>query len=321
VSRAGLWVAVVLGSTQQVAGAARKDTASYFGQAPPESTPVVFAPGIISLEGRYEQYLSFAPNGDELVFGVTNSDWSDFSIHYMRKKAEGWSAPEAAPFMGDSPDGLTSCFTFDGRSAFFTSARPAYPPVDIWRTDRTNDGWTSPVKLGPPVSSDADEFEVTVVRDGTLYFSSRREGGLGDLDIYRARLIGGRYPEVENLGAPVNTEHGDDLPYVAPDQSYIIFASNRPGGFGERDLYISFDRDGAWGEAVNLGPEINSAYFDIYPTISPDGRYLFLTRRKAWVTGEDTDILWVRADFIERVRGRAGAGSSAAGTRRAALRP
>jgi hypothetical protein len=234
----------------------------------------VFAPGIISKQDRFEQFLLYAPDGRELTFGVTNSDWSAFYIYLMKLEDGRWSEPIAAPFLGSDSSVLTACLSFEGTTAFFTAARPSYPPADIWMSERGDAGWSEPTKLEAPISSDADEFEVAISRNGTLYFSSAREGGLGDLDIYRARFVEGGYPAVENLGPPINTSSGDDLPYIAPDESYLIFASDRPGGLGHRDLYISFQVDGAWTEPKNLGPPINWEYWDIYPSISPDGKYL-----------------------------------------------
>ncbi len=169
-------------------------------------------------------------------------------------------------------------------------------------SERGDAGWSEPSKLGAPVSSDGDEWEVAIAGNGTLYFSSSREGGLGDMDMYRARRVDGGYPTAENLGPPINTSSGDDLPYIAPDESYLIFASDRPGGLGYRDLYISFQIDGAWTDAHNLGRPINSEYWDIYPSVSPDGRYLFFTRRESWQATEDSDIYWVSAGFIDRLR-------------------
>jgi hypothetical protein len=274
----------------------------YFGQAPPGDTPAVFAPGVISKEDRFEQFLLFSPDGLELTFGVTNSDWSEFSLYSMKMEKGRWSVPVAAPFLGSDPSGLTSCRSFGMRTALFTAARPSYPPADIWISKRDDAGWSKPTKLGPPISSGADEFEVAISRKGTLYFSSTREGGQGDIDIYRSRLVDGEYPTVENLGPPINTSSGDDLPYIAPDESYLIFASDRPGGLGHRDLYISFQADGAWTEARNLGAPINSEYWDIYPSVSMDGEYLFFTRRKSWQSTEDSDIYWVSAGFIEQLK-------------------
>jgi Tol biopolymer transport system component len=143
---------------------------------------------------------------------------------------------------------------------------------------------------------------VTATRDGTLYFSSDRDGGEGGLDLYRAPRVAGRYPAAYNLGPPVNTGDGDDLPFIAPDESYLIFASDRPGGLGNRDLYVSFRVDGRWTAPRNLGSPINSPAWDIYPSVSPDGRYLFFTRRQGWEPDDDSDIFWVSAAFLPRLR-------------------
>jgi hypothetical protein len=281
-------------------GSREPPAAVYFGQPPPGETPVVFAPGVISREDRFEQFLLYLPGGKDLAYGVTNGDWSEFSLYTMSMEGGAWSPPVPAPFLGDDPEALTATIALDRRQAFFTAARPSYPPADIWTCRRGDAGWSEPRKLGPPISSGGDEFEVAVARDGTLYFSSSREGGEGDLDIYRARPVGGEYPEAENLGPPINTSAGDDLPYIAPDQSYLIFASDRPGGAGNRDLYVSFREDGSWTEPVGLGPRINTEAWEIYPSVSPDGRYLFFTRRVAWETAEDSDVYWVRATFLDR---------------------
>lgn len=276
----------------------------YLGQTPPGDVPVVFASGVVSLDDRFEQFLLYAPDGRSLTYGLTNADWSQFTLRTMAMQDGRWSEAFEAPFLGSDPSALTSSLTADGRTVFFSSARPTYPPVDIWTSTVRDDGtWSEPVRVPEPVSSEGDEFEVVVSAGGTLYFSSTREGGLGDIDIYRARLVEDGYPAIENLGAPVNGPSGDDLPYIAPDESYLIFASDRPGGFGYRDLYVTFAVDGVWSEPVNLGRPINSEAWDIYPSVSPDGKYLFFTRRASWEATEDSDVYWVRADFLERLRG------------------
>jgi hypothetical protein len=293
----------VLLSLSFAAGTASPEAVDlYFGQTPPGETPAVFAPGVISKEDRFEQFLLYSPDGKELTFGLTNADWSAFTLYQMKRENGKWTEPVVAPFQGSDSTGLTSCLSFEAGRAFFTASRPTYPPCDVWMSTRGASGWSEPVKVAPPVSSDDDEFEVAIARNGTLYFSSKRKGGEGDMDLYRAPLVDGGYPVVENLGPPINTSAGDDLPYIAPDESYLIFGSNRSGGFGERDLYISFRLDGAWTEPKNLGALINSEYWDIYPSISPDGKYLFFARREAWQTAEDSDIYWVSAGFIDRLR-------------------
>ena len=78
---------------------------------------------------------------------------------------------------------------------------------------------------------------------------------------------------------------------MAPDLSYLIFSGNRPEGYGQGDLYISFkDEAGKWGEAVNMGPEFNNQGHQLCPFVSRDGKYFFFT--------SEQDIYWVAAKPI-----------------------
>lgn len=274
----------------------------YFGQELPGDTPVVFAPGIVSQEDRFEQFLLISPDGKLLVYCLTNNDWSSFTLESRRFEGGAWSEPAKAPFQGESGDALVAAFSYDMRRVFFTSTRPFYPPSNIWMSERRGDAWSEPTMVPPPISSDGVEWEVAIARNGTLYFSSARNGGYGDLDLYRARPRDGAYSEVENMGPTINTAKGDDLPYIAPDESYLVFASNREGGYGKRDLYVSFQREDRWTPPVNLGPQINTEGFNNYPFVSPDGKVLFFGRRTEWMAKEDSDIYWVSTAVIDRLR-------------------
>ncbi|MBS1111412.1 MAG: hypothetical protein H6Q88_3404, partial [Anaeromyxobacteraceae bacterium] len=174
-------------------------------------------------------------------------------------------------FCSDRPDPKASAL---GERA---AAGPA-PHSDIWVVSRTEVGWGEPTSLGAVVNSDRDDYYPTLTLDGTLYFSSNRAGSLGQNDVYRARRRDGRWTAPENLGAPVNTAGREYDPFIAADESYLIFASERPGGFGGADLYLSVhEPDGSWGEPRNLGPAINTAESEYTPMLSPDGKYLFFT--------------------------------------------
>lgn len=134
-----------------------------------------------------------------------------------------------------------------------------------------------------------------VTRDGTIYYMSRREQGVGGTDVFRSRNIDGRYAAAENVGAPVNTEGGDPDPFVAPDESYLIVCRKKEPGFGEFDLYISFRKpDGSWMEPVNMGEKVNSSGFEIRPYVTPAGIYLFFTSSRNGRNG----IYWVDARVI-----------------------
>ncbi len=267
----------------------------YFGQDRPGLVPEIFAPGVISLDDRFEYSLVFSPNLDECIFGVTNSSWSVFNEWFTRMDGDStWIDPIPAPFQGTG-DGLLASYTADGNEIYFASSRPGYPPANIWRSIRDGDGWSEPVALDPPINSDADEWGPTLTDDGTLYFCSFRAGGYGEGDLYRTVTTRGREITVETLGPTINSAQNDASPHIARDGSYILFESERPGGFGQADLYISFNENGVWTVPRNLGPHINTNQIEDGPAISPDGEYLFFNRREAWYTTQQTDIWWIDA--------------------------
>ena len=96
----------------------------------------------------------------------------------------------------------------------------------------------------------------TISETGTLYFSTVYEGGSGGDDIYRSTLVDGEYGEVESLGGAINTEVDEYDPFIAPDESYLIFIRRVPES--GLDLFISFRENGSWTEAKNMGDGVNS---------------------------------------------------------------
>jgi hypothetical protein len=128
------------------------------------------------------------------------------------------------------------------------------------------------------VNSDGYDNYPAVTANGTLYFASERAGGKGRADLYRSRLVDGRYTAAENLGDPINTPSVEADPYIAPDESFLIFCTEREDGFGEGDLYISYRNADSWTKPVNLGATINAAAFDYTPLVSPDQKRFYWSR-------------------------------------------
>ncbi|NHK28830.1 hypothetical protein FF098_012990 [Parvularcula flava] len=126
----------------------------------------------------------------------------------------------------------------------------------------------------------ANETGPRLLADGTLVFWTERDGATGGRDIFFAapNAEGGWLPPEEY---PHNTVKRDSHPWLPVDDSYMLFASNRPGGYGRDDLYYSQRlSDGGWSEPCNLGPEINSAHDDNAPGIDPlTGALLFSSDR------------------------------------------
>ncbi|MFZ2490573.1 MAG: ankyrin repeat domain-containing protein [Thermoanaerobaculia bacterium] len=275
--------------------AARKKTpvitGPYLGQTLPAASPHMFAPGVISTE-RHELNAVFTPDGKEFYFTIRGA--SGWTIMTTAFRGGHWTPPKAAPFSGRWSD-VDLFITADGRRLYFCSNRPLEPQgsatkdFDIWMCERTAEGWSTPVNVGAPVNSAADEFYPSVTSDGTMYVQSRRPGGPGAADIWRIRPAGARPAEAECLPSPVNSAgfEGDTL--VAPDESWLIVSTSREPKSAQADLFLSLRTpSGGWAPLVKLGPEVNSpASSENCPMLSPDGRFLFFSR--------GGDVYWVDA--------------------------
>lgn len=273
------------------------------GKAMPE--PTVFGEGVVSTED-YESHPAFTPDGKTLYFLKNSPTFNFWTIVVTHFKNNRWATPEVAPFSGQYRD-ADPFITGDGAQFFFISDRPdgaqgGERSLDIWVMQKRGAGWGEPKNLGAPVNGRGNEWHPTVASDGTLYFGSDRPGGKGRTDIYRSRLVNGRYAEPENLGESVNTQFDEFEPYVAPDQSYLIFMAARPDGRGGSDLYLSYNRAGSWTKAVNLGEKINSGGSEYSPKVSPDGKYFFWTSTRGFGSTPRTKRL-TYAEFSAGLRG------------------
>ena len=253
----------------------------YLGQTPPGKTPELFAPGIISTNMNAAR-IAIAPDGKEIFFRLMAYDHSFMTLVFMREKNGMWSKPEVAPFSGRWNDG-EPFFSLDGARVFFTSNRSLKEQkgpkdFDIWVVERKGTDWGVPQNLGSTVNSDKNEVNPAISRDGTLYFNSNRDGGKGNSDIYKSELKNGKYTCPENLGDSINTRFTESGPYIAPDESFIIF--NRYHSDTGNGLYISFKKnDGSWSRAISMGKMINAEDGGSHGFVSTDGKYLFFTSK------------------------------------------
>lgn len=126
----------------------------------------------------------------------------------------------------------------DGNILFFVSDMPGgYGGTDIYRIEKTADGWGEARNLGPGVNTAGNEMFPSLHASGKLYFASNGHYGLGGLDIFEASMEKDSVVAVRNLGAPVNSE-GDDFGLsLHESDSWGYFSSNRTGGAGEDDIY------------------------------------------------------------------------------------
>jgi hypothetical protein len=285
----------------------------YFDQTPPGMTPEIFAPGIVSSEHQEHSSLSISPDGKEMWWSrwrlPHDLDKYPQAIVFIKYDNGAWSQPEVAPFSGRHRDG-SPAFSPDGNKIFFYSRRPLdnqsdeMHDNDIWYVEETPDGWGRPINLGSTVNTSAVEATPWLTANGNLYFTSNRvqyEDPTGNSDIFVSEYSDTGYTEPKGLGPNINTPYARDaFPFVAPDESYIIFSRDDrrfddEGNVidGERLLVISFkDDDGEWQEAVDTGDHFAKTRF---PSVSPDGKYFFFTK---YTEGGNEDFYWVDAKVI-----------------------
>jgi hypothetical protein len=278
-----------------------KLTGPYLGQTPPGKTPIVFAPNIISTEAN-EGCCCFSGNGNLFLFARAGSSLN--GILMMHQIDGVWSKPKLAPFSVGKYD-WDFMLAPDDKTVFVSSGRPlkkGAPPEKeyrIWISEKNEQGWSEPYLLPYPVNTGQHDSFPSVSKNGTLYFFSNRSGGLGKGDIYKSQREDGIYIKVENLKTPINTKYHEVDPFIAPDESYIIFCSEKPGGFGKADIYVTFHKkDKTWSKPINLGNKINSSHSEYIPYITPDGKYFFFTSNKSG----NRDIYWVDANIIYELK-------------------
>jgi len=273
----------------------------YLGQEPPGVEPQVFAPGIISTDAN-EGCSSFSKDGKLFLFTRGNSPLSGI---LMMEQVDGvWSNPQLAPFSVGKLD-WDFMLAPNSKAVYISSGRPIHQDSSsvkdyrIWISEKTNNGWTEPRLLPYPVNSGHHDSYPSLTDDDVLYFFSYRDGGHGEADIYKSKKLNGQYTKVEILDDPVNSQYSDLDSFIAPDESYLIICSDRPGGFGSYDIYISFqETDGTWTIPVNMGNKINSPASEYIPSVSPDGKYFFFTSNKSG----DRDIYWMDSRIIEELK-------------------
>ena len=308
------WLAVLAVVIALVPVAASRSRAAaprsvrFLGYEPPGLTPVRFAPDILTAEHRPHGSLTFSPNQRKLF-------WSSFpageneTVFTSTFKGQALSAPRVAMFaQGQQHSAGGLALSPDGQRLFFNSTRPlpeqpVGPPQAIWYVDKTGAGWTDPSPVTRTFDPDWHRGGPSVSRDGTLYFQAGPVAGgsySGPPRLYRSELVDGEYGPPERLRGRMRTVEAVD-PFVDPDERFILFAA--PGKYGAMDLSVSFcEANGSWARPINLAKRTgtDADFFDRFPSLSRDGKYLFFVRAIGnFFPGDDAHFYWVSTEALK----------------------
>ncbi len=148
---------------------------------------------------------------------------------------------------------------------------------DIYITHKKNGKWTTPENMGSQINTDGHDATTAVAPDAQSMLIYKDTKGDGNL--YECKLVGNVWSKPKKMNKYINTKHHESSASYSNDGKTLYFVSNKPGGFGHHDMYITkwdnIKQD--WGEAKNLGPTLNTKYNEEAVLIHPDGKTLYFS--------------------------------------------
>ena len=243
-----------------------------------------------------------APDGKTLYFGRKNHPANRFGtqgsetvkgsqdIWYAEFIGGAWSTARRMPevlnrdqyntVLSISPDGQTMLV----KGAY---VQGIYETRGFSLSKRTKDGWSMPEKINIPgyerLSKGLNEYGYLSMDGKVLLLAFSEKKNSDRDDIYASFLVDGAWSKPLGLGKDINTDNSETTPYLAADGRTLYFSSDRPGGLGSQDIYMTKRLDDTWGswrKPVNVGAPINTEEYDAYYSLSAKGDYAYFLSSK-----------------------------------------
>lgn len=237
---------------------------------PVKFSPVNLGSNINSVGRDYLPFLTaddntllFTAHREETTggFSLEHKDYPE-DIYISEYKEGKWLPAQNIGPPVNTPDyeGAAS-ITQDGKVVFFAGDyKNGLGNYDLYYSVRANGKWTTPVNMGPEVNSDGWDSQPFLAPDGkTLYFSSRRRGGVGEKDVWFTKWENGKWGKAQNLGTPINTAGNEQCPFIHADGRTMYFSSDYHPGFGGDDLFVSYHDENGWKKPENMGYPLNTS--------------------------------------------------------------
>ncbi len=275
----------------------------YLGQKLPGDDPEVFAPGIVSAESWAEHcQIAISPLGDEIFWSAWTADYktedgemNTEQIFYSKYENGSWTKPHRPEFTKENPYGLNGgpVFSQDGQKLFFYQVKSPWTSstMNTYYVEKTNGRWSDkPLDAGQPYNSQERNYSPVFTKKGSAYKNA-------DGIISKFTYQDGIFALADTMVIHKDYRPGWNI-FVSPKEDYVLFAAIHEEGLGDMDIYVSFKtQDDQWGTPKNLGNKVNTDRRERFPTVSPDGKFLFFMRHT-----ETQDFFWVSTRILEDLR-------------------
>jgi len=221
-------------------------------------------------------------NASSLKAGEFRQKSYSFAIEYSKQKHLG-SYKFQPVNLGDNINSKVSEYfptiTIDGKQLVYTRRVNNFNE-DFFGSELTGNQWSLSKGLFGNINTNQNEGAQNISQDGDwlIFTGCNFAEGMGSCDLYISYLTPEGWSSPENLGKTINTDAWESAPSLSPDKRDLYFSSNRAGGYGSSDIYVSHRlSNGRWTEAENLGPEVNTAGNESCPFIHSDNQTLYFT--------------------------------------------
>jgi len=196
----------------------------------------------------------------------------DIAKDYISKPVS-FTEENLGPLFNDDKSNFNPVISADGKTFAFMVALKFYDAIMLSKL--VGNKWSPPVNITPELQTEGDIYISCLSSDGKILYLSKDDNY--NSDIFTSTYDGTTWGQTVKLNKNINTRYWESHGFVTEDGEQLIFASDRPGGFGGLDLYLSKKVNGDWGPPVNLGPEINTQFNEDRPFLINNGKILFFS--------------------------------------------
>jgi hypothetical protein len=249
----------------------------------PGSEPEIFGMGWF--RGGLHSAPVFSPDGNSFWWAGRYSTQKAYVSHYLN---DAWTDQEAVSFSDEISSYQDPFISPDGMKFYFVSPKPIPGQEEsgkenYWMMEWESGEWGEPQPLPGTVNNLTIHWTPSVAANYDFYFAATIDG---NPDIFKAEFKNGTYLNPVPLGLPVSTDELEFTPYIAPDQSYLLF-SRAANSTSSPFLYISYALDGGWTEPVRV-ENVESC---VSPIVTPDQKYVIYLKNSSMLEWRDTSFI------------------------------